>query len=152
MSESAQFPARRTPRRRLPRATDCFLHVTERTDVTALAAEYNRVLATMHAEIASREQAVAALRAAEEKYRSIFENAVEGIFQTSPDGQYLERQSALARIYGYESPDELIDRRERHQRQLYVDPDRRGEFVRIMQEKDTVSEFRVAKSIARTAT
>ncbi len=136
MSESA--PRQATPP---ARATDCFLQVGQHTDVTALAAEYNRVLATMRDEIASREQAVAALRAAEEKYRSIFENAVEGIFQTSPDGRYLGVNPSLARIYGYASPDELVNRVDDIERQLYVDPDRRADFVRIMQEYDTVQNF-----------
>ena len=56
-----------------------------------------------------------ALRHAEAKYRSIVENAVEGIFQTTPDGHYLSANPALARIYGYDSTDELIrfDRRHR---------------------------------------
>ena len=103
------------------RAADCFLQVGDRTDVAALAAENKSVLGTKHAEIASREQAVAALRAAEEKYRSIFENAVEGIFQTSPDGRYLDVNPSLARIYGYDSTDELVNREKDSQRQLYVD-------------------------------
>ncbi len=118
-----------------------FLQVDDKTDVKALAAEYNRVLATMHAEISSREQAVAALRAAEAKYRSIFENAVEGIFQTSPDGRYLDVNPTLARIYGYASTDELVFRVADIERQLYVDPDRRAEFVGIMQQHDTVTNF-----------
>ncbi len=119
----------------------CYLQVNENMDVAALAAEYNRVLATMHAEIINREQAVAALLTAEEKYRSIFENAVEGIFQTSPDGQYLGVNPALARIYGFDSPDDLINGVNDIQRQLYVDPKRRGEFVHIMQKHDTVKDF-----------
>ncbi|MEP6664322.1 MAG: response regulator, partial [Verrucomicrobiota bacterium] len=55
-----------------------------------------------------RAQAKADLLRAEEKYRSIFENAVEGIFQTTPEGRYLSANPALTRIYGYDSPDELI--------------------------------------------
>ena len=120
---------------------DGLLQVGAQTDVAALTAEYNRVLATMHQEIAIREQAVAALRSAEEKYRSIFENAVEGIFQTSPDGQYLGVNPALARIYGYASPDELIHRVDDIERQLYVEPGRRAEFVRLMCENDIVHNF-----------
>ncbi len=120
---------------------DGLLQLGAQADIAALTAEYNRVLATMHAEIASREQAVAALRAAEEKYRSIFENAVEGIFQTSPSGQYLGVNPALARIYGYATPDELIHRVDDIERQLYVQAERRAEFVRIMQQHDIVHNF-----------
>src|SRR5919202_1427263 len=50
----------------------------------------------------------AQLQKAEQKYRSIFENSLEGIFQTTLDGHYISANSALAQIYGYDSPEELI--------------------------------------------
>jgi len=59
-------------------------------------------------DITERKRAESALRQAEEKYRSIFKNAVEGIFQTTTDGRYISANPALASIYGYESPEELI--------------------------------------------
>jgi PAS domain S-box-containing protein len=49
----------------------------------------------------------AELKRSEEKYRSIFENAVEGIFQTTPEGRYLSVNPSLARMYGYDSPEEM---------------------------------------------
>jgi len=73
-----------------------------------------------------------ALRAAEAKYRSIFENAVEGIFQTSPEGRYLSANPALARMYGYDSPQELMESFNDIARQLYVDPASRQRFVTEM--------------------
>jgi sigma-B regulation protein RsbU (phosphoserine phosphatase) len=88
-----------------------------------------------------RERADAALLEAEQKYRGIFEHIVEGIFQTSPDGQYLSANSALARIYGYSSPEELINSVRDIGRKLYVDPDRRTEFIQTMQEHDLVTDF-----------
>jgi PAS domain-containing protein len=54
------------------------------------------------------EETIEALRRAEQKYRSIFENATEGIFQTTPDGKYLSANPALAQMYGYDSPGELL--------------------------------------------
>ncbi|HEV3208620.1 MAG TPA: PAS domain S-box protein, partial [Chthoniobacterales bacterium] len=54
------------------------------------------------------EETIEALRRAEQKYRSIFENATEGIFQTAPDGHYLSANPALAQMYGYDSPEELL--------------------------------------------
>src|SRR5271165_4707259 len=54
------------------------------------------------------EETIEALRRAEQKYRSIFENATEGIFQTTPEGKYLSANPALARMYGYDSPGELL--------------------------------------------
>ncbi|MBA4149981.1 MAG: PAS domain S-box protein [Verrucomicrobia bacterium] len=88
-----------------------------------------------------RTQAKAALTAAEEKFRSIFENAVEGIFQTTPDGRYLSANPALTRIYGYSSPEEMTSSMVDIQHQLYVDPNRRTEFVRLMQEVGLVTDF-----------
>ena len=49
------------------------------------------------------------LLAAEEKYHSIFDHLIEGIFQTTPDGRYLLANMALARIYGYATPQELME-------------------------------------------
>ncbi len=82
-----------------------------------------------------------ALREAEERYRGIFENAVEGIFQTSVDGRYLRANPALARIYGYASPEDLAENLDNISGQLYVDPSRRREFVRRMQRHGVVKNF-----------
>jgi PAS domain S-box-containing protein len=92
-------------------------------------------------DVTARRQAEDALRQAEEKYHSIFENAVEGIFQTSPEGRFLSANPALARIYAYETPDELIAAMTDIAHQLYVDPERRADFARLMQENDRVSDF-----------
>ena len=91
--------------------------------------------------IATREQAVNALRQAEAKYRGIFENAVEGIFQTTPSGRYISANPALARIYGYESPDELMQSIGDIERQLYVTPSRRDDFVLLMERDGMVTGF-----------
>jgi diguanylate cyclase (GGDEF)-like protein/PAS domain S-box-containing protein len=88
-----------------------------------------------------RQQATVALRQAEAKYRSIFENTIEGIFQTTVDGRYISANPALARIYGYESPEELIANLCNIEQQLYVAPNRRAKFVRQMQQDDFVSAF-----------
>jgi PAS domain S-box-containing protein len=95
----------------------------------------------MDRDIAERKQAEEALRLAEEKYRSIFENAVEGIFQTTPDEGYISANPALARIYGYESPREMIEAVMDISRQVYVDPDRRSEFKRTLEAHDAVTGF-----------
>ena len=88
-----------------------------------------------------RRQSETALRETEEKYRTIFENAVDGIFQTTLDGHYLSANPALARIYGYESPEELISHLTNISEQLYVEPNRRTEFKRLIQDHGTVSDF-----------
>jgi diguanylate cyclase (GGDEF)-like protein/PAS domain S-box-containing protein len=92
-------------------------------------------------DISDRKQGEFALQQAEEKYRSIFENAIEGIFQTTAEGCYLSANPALARIYGYESAPELIANIHDIDRQLYLDPDRRVEFLRAIEKHGCVSEF-----------
>jgi diguanylate cyclase (GGDEF)-like protein/PAS domain S-box-containing protein len=81
------------------------------------------------------------LQDANEKYRSIFENAVEGIFQTTADGRYLIVNPMLAKIYGYDSPEEMMANITDIEHQLYVDPQRRREFRRLLEKQDAVWEF-----------
>ena len=78
---------------------------------------------------------------AEEKYRSIFDNVQEGIFQTTRDGKFISANPKLAEIYGYESPDDLIASFSDIAHELYVDPNRREEFIKLMQESDVIQNF-----------
>jgi sigma-B regulation protein RsbU (phosphoserine phosphatase) len=88
-----------------------------------------------------RTEARKATLLAREKYRSIFENSVSGIFQTSPEGRYLNVNPALARIYGYDSTEELMSCISDIAKLLYVDPNRRAEFIRLMHEAGVVKDF-----------
>ncbi|MEO5863739.1 MAG: PAS domain S-box protein [Nitrospiraceae bacterium] len=92
-------------------------------------------------DITDRKRIEEALRESEERYRSIFENAVEGIFQTSLEGKYIDVNPALARIYGYNSPGDMIATISNIATQLYVDPDRRNEFIRLIQEQEALRGF-----------
>ncbi|TAG93453.1 MAG: PAS domain S-box protein [Oscillatoriales cyanobacterium] len=92
-------------------------------------------------DITERKKAEAALVQAEEKYRGIFENALEGIFQTTVDGLFISANPALAQIYGYDDPEELIESINDIQQQLYVEPQRRQEFLELMEQHGTLSEF-----------
>jgi len=108
-----------------------------------VAQKYNQGKAafTVGIDITERNQAEKALREAEAKYRNIFENAVEGIFQTTADGQYLSANPALARIYGYPSEEALMQELTNIQHQLYVDPSRRQEFITALQREGSVTGF-----------
>ncbi len=92
-------------------------------------------------DITKRKRAEEALQQAEAKYRNIFENALEGIFQSTVDGHYISANPALARLYGYSTPEELTADLTDIENQLYLEPNRRAEFVRLLQENDAVSEF-----------
>lgn len=83
----------------------------------------------------------AATEQAEEKYRSIFENSVAGIFQTTPDGRYLSANPKLAAMYGYESSAQLIQNLTDIERQLYVLPEQRLAFSHLLMEKGAVADF-----------
>jgi len=82
-----------------------------------------------------------ALRESEAKYRSIFENSVDGIFQTTVEGKYLSVNPALARIYGYESVEQMLKEIVDIQSDLYVDRDRRQQFQSLMEANDTITNF-----------
>lgn len=92
-------------------------------------------------DVTERKASDQALLQAERSFRSIFENAIEGIFQTTADGHYLNVNPALARIYGYDTPEELIRKIGDIAHQLYVDTSRREEFTRLMREQDAVTNF-----------
>ena len=83
----------------------------------------------------------ALLREAEARYSGIVLNAVEGIYQTSLDGKYLMANPALARIYGYDTPGDLIDHMQDIAVKLYVDPAGRAEFVRRIDEDGVLTNF-----------
>lgn len=81
------------------------------------------------------------LRKAEEKYRSIFENAIEGIFQSTPQGRFLSVNPSMAQMMGYASPDELLFSPFGIATHFYVHPGDRLRFCRLLDEKDSVFEF-----------
>jgi PAS domain S-box-containing protein len=90
-----------------------------------------------------RRRAQEALRLAEEKYRGIFENAVEGIFQTTTGGHFVTANPMMARIFGYDSPEEMLRTLHDVAEQLYVEPEQRREFTRRMFRDGRVFEFEV---------
>jgi len=79
--------------------------------------------------------------AAERKARNLFENAVYGSFQTTPDGRLLSANPAMARMLGYDSPHELIQALENAGEECYVDVERRAEFLRAIERDGEVRGF-----------
>ena len=67
---------------------------------------------------------------AEQKYRDIFNNSIDGIFQSTEDGRFLNVNPAMARIYGYESPEAMLQNVDDIVNQLYVHPENRDEVRR----------------------
>ncbi|MEM7796774.1 MAG: PAS domain S-box protein [Cyanobacteria bacterium P01_C01_bin.118] len=103
-------------------------------EIDTLANSFNKMTRQL-------QQSFEALRIAEENYRSIFENALEGIFQSSPEGRFINVNPALANIYGYDSPQEMIDSITNIGAQLYVDPERRADFQEKIETHNSVTGF-----------
>lgn len=97
-------------------------------------------------DITERKRTQAALKEAEEKYRGIFENAIEGIFQSTSDGRFLSANPALARMFGYDSAEQLINDRKNIEREHYVDPERRRTFKKLIEENGVVWGFELQAS------
>ena len=88
----------------------------------------------LHAEIQNYKQL-------EERYRSIFDNAIDGMFQSTPEGQFITANASLAKMYGYVSVEELCTSISDISQQLYVRPDRRSDFMRTVLRNGEVSDF-----------
>ena len=90
-----------------------FLHRFGITLRTALTAAYKRE--------DELKNVIHERKLAEEKYSKIVENAIDGIFQRTPDGRFISVNPAMARMYGYESPEEMLQGITDISTQLYVD-------------------------------
>ncbi|OPX98740.1 MAG: Blue-light-activated protein [Syntrophorhabdus sp. PtaB.Bin047] len=109
--------------------------VNERT------ADLRRLNEDLRQEVSEREVVIRSLEEAEKRYRSIFENAVEGMFQTMPDGRVISVNPALALMHGYGSPKEMVSELSGVAERLYADEGRRSEFVRLMEENGAAFHF-----------
>jgi PAS domain S-box-containing protein len=92
-------------------------------------------------DISDRKYAEDALRLAEAKYRGIFENAIEGIFQSTPDGRYISVNPAMARLFGYDSTDDMMATVNEIGRQIYVNPECRDRLRGIIETQGEIHGF-----------
>jgi len=111
------------------------------TSFNAVAAQLRREYLLAKEESARAQAAEGSLRQSEERFRGIFENSIEGMFQTTIEGKYLASNMSLARIYGYDSPVELMAGIGSISHSLYVDPKRRVEFQEIIRARGFVANF-----------
>lgn len=92
-------------------------------------------------DIHERERTERALRNAEANLRSIFENAAEGIYQSTPSGRFVIVNPALARMAGYGSPEEMVDAVADIRSDFYVEPGSRARFEESLASEDEVRGF-----------
>lgn len=83
------------------------------------------------------------VRKAEEDYRSIFENSIEGIFRTRPDGKFIAANPAMAHMLGYDSPAELMSSVNNIVSDCYVDPAQHSNLERLLKEFGRVQAYEV---------
>lgn len=99
----------------------------------------------MSIEIEGRENKLQAmnktLQEAEEKYRGIFENAVEGIFQATPDGILRRANPAMARLFGYDSLDEFLSNVRSLSSRIMVNPEHMQDFFEKVRTEGEVKRF-----------
>lgn len=92
----------------------------------------------IYQDITRQVQAEAALRESENQYRSVFQNAQEGIFRATPEGKFLMANPAMARILGYGSPEELMDSVTDIANQLYAHSEQRAQTIKRMEQQDLI--------------
>ncbi|HZH56427.1 MAG TPA: EAL domain-containing protein [Burkholderiaceae bacterium] len=89
----------------------------------------------------NQKETEAAFLEAERRYRSIFENTMEGIYQSTPDGRFITANPAFARMHGYDRPEDLINSVDNIRTDFYIDPERRDEFLRRIMKDGVVKDF-----------
>ena len=109
-------------------------------DVTAFRPRPGH-FAIVFADITERKQAEQRLEEAERKYHSIFENAMEGIFQVREDGSLLTANPAMARILGYSTTRKFMEEVRNLEQHLYIEPRHPSGFIPLLRQQGTISEF-----------
>lgn len=106
-----------------------------------------RVVGTI-TDVEERRRAEQALSEAEKKYRAIVENAASGIYQVTPEGQYLSANPAMAFILGYKSPEDMLRDVQNVNDEIYVDDVKRERFLQsvIASKTSSFEEIRIRKS------
>jgi PAS domain S-box-containing protein len=122
-----------------PDGAERFIH-SRGNVVTDSSGKLIRMFGTAQ-DVTERKRTEQAISEAEQKYRDIYENASEGIFQSTPDGRFISANPALARIHGFDSPEEFMRSRTNISQEIYVDPKRREEFKRLLAESGMVRGF-----------
>ncbi|MBC8161756.1 MAG: response regulator, partial [Roseiflexaceae bacterium] len=133
----------------LDQATQRMLHgdmsttvtLENRDELAAVVHSFNSVAAQLQSESQQAHDERARAAAAEQKFRTIYENSADGIFQITPHGRFLSANPALVRIYGYDSEHDLREHCTDVSRQLYCEIDRYAEFIRAIRNHGEVHSF-----------
>lgn len=103
--------------------------------------EFQGLVETLQAMARRLQEQMAALAMAEDKYRSIFTNAMEGMYQSSLDGRLITANPAMAHMLGYDSPEALLEATTNLASAIYDDPADRERLIAELREKGHVDNF-----------
>jgi diguanylate cyclase (GGDEF)-like protein/PAS domain S-box-containing protein len=122
---------------RVHQATSELSHAKQELEIKVeeRTSELSRANIQLKIEIAERKVVGEALKKTEQKYRAIFENAVEGIFQFSPDGYYISANPAMARIFGFDSPGAFMNAVNDGGEHFHVNPEQRAQYLGLLEER-----------------
>ncbi|MBD2462029.1 PAS domain S-box protein [Oscillatoria sp. FACHB-1407] len=120
---------------------DQHLQPSSITEIERLSNSFNSMSGQLKDSFAALETKNEELRIAEENYRSIFQNALEGIFQASPNGHFINVNPAMARLYGYDTPEAMLNHMAAIGTQVYVNPESQVEFKRQLEQHGEVKNF-----------
>jgi PAS domain S-box-containing protein len=97
----------------------------------------------MFTNITGRKKTEKLLKRSENKYREIFENSMEGIYQSTPEGKLVTVNPAFAKMFGYDSPEEMISSVKDIQNQLYVNPEDRDYMASLIEENGSIKNYEI---------
>jgi len=96
-------------------------------------------------DVTERIKAEQVIRGSEMKYRSLVENVLDGVYQTTPDGEILTANPALARMLGYDSETDLLLLNA--EKELYVHSDERRQYLKLLNKGERIknAEFKLRR-------
>lgn len=108
--------------------------IASHDEIGLLADSYNQMMDTLS-------RAEGELRRSEKQYRDIFNNAVMGIYQSTPEGRWLNVNPTMATMFGFKTPEEMVSSVTDIQHEFYVRPEERDRFKKIFEEEDVLRGF-----------
>ncbi|MBL7127911.1 MAG: PAS domain S-box protein [Ignavibacteria bacterium] len=111
--------------------------------ISRIEVEGNILFTSILRDVSERRRAEEALIQAENKYRSMFQNAVGGIYQTTPEGKFISVNPTLARMLGYDSPEELMSFVTDIEHQIYIDSNRRTDYKNLLEKLGIIRDFEI---------
>ena len=128
------------------------MHVVMLATIGGTTAFLYKLARRVRSDVREKALLIQQLRDQETTYRTMFDNAIEGMFQATPDGRYVAANKALARMYGYQSPQHLIASLSDIGQVLCTDPGQREALFAALNVEDSVSnyELEVVRADGRT--